>query len=81
MRKSAIQCLHQLLQHEIKEVREHVKQLIPTGIIQERELERENKCRILPETGLEGALFEMLDLETDAEIRKHIKVKIFFNWN
>jgi hypothetical protein len=76
LRKSAVACLRQLLQRETKEVREHVKSLIPSGLIEEKEMEkREGKHRILlPETGVEGLLFEMLDTETDPDLRKHIKV-------
>lgn len=31
----------------------------------------------LPENGLEGALFELLDTETEKEIRQYIKVSLF----
>ena len=83
LRKSAISCLRQLLQQESKEVREHIKPLVPSGLIEMRELDKmEGKKRLcLPETGLEGALFEMLDTEVDREMRQYIKVKFIFQLN
>lgn len=32
----------------------------------------------LPETGLEGALLAMLDVETDVKLKQDIKVRFFF---
>jgi len=82
LRKSAIVCLRQLLQRESHEVREHVKPLIPSsGLFIENDLDGgkkfgKNSERVfgLPECGLEGALFQMMDTETDFELREHIKV-------
>ena len=69
LRKAAVSCLRQLLQREAKEVREHAQTLVPQSIMLDR-----GKDAILTETGLEGALFAMLDVETDTLLRQHIKV-------
>ncbi|KAI6188999.1 HEAT repeat-containing protein 5B [Aphelenchoides besseyi] len=74
LRKAAVNCLKQLLQREAKEVREHAQKLAPVGIF-DRSMLRE---RPLPETGLEGALFELLDLETDVELRQNINECLLF---
>lgn len=73
-------CLRQLLQQETKEVREHIKPLVPSGLIEMRELEGKKQL-CLPETGLEGALFEMLDTEMDLEMRQYIKVILLLKIN
>lgn len=70
LRKAAICCLRQLLQREAKEVREHAQNLVPAGLMDKEK----NKESPLPETGIEGALFELLDTETDKEMRTYIKV-------
>lgn len=72
LRKASICCLRQLLQREAKEVREHAQSFVPSGIMDQRK--RNPMEHPLPETGLEGALFELLDIETDDEIRLYIKV-------
>uniref|UniRef100_A0AC34Q6C8 HEAT repeat-containing protein 5B n=1 Tax=Panagrolaimus sp. JU765 TaxID=591449 RepID=A0AC34Q6C8_9BILA len=74
LRKAAVSVLRQLLQREVKEVREHAQALIPVGMMNHSKIEQ---CP-LPETGLEGALFEMLDVETDKELRQHIKESLNF---
>uniref|UniRef100_A0A7E4VHX8 HEAT repeat-containing protein 5B n=1 Tax=Panagrellus redivivus TaxID=6233 RepID=A0A7E4VHX8_PANRE len=74
LRKAAVACLRQLLQREVKEVREHAQSLIPVGMMDKSKAEA---CP-LPETGLEGALFELLDTETDPELRVHIKEALNF---
>jgi hypothetical protein len=71
LRKAAICCLRQLLQREAREVRDHALSLVPQGMCNEK---KDEKC--LPETGLEGALFAMLDVESDPGIRTHIKESI-----
>ncbi|CAK5079801.1 unnamed protein product [Meloidogyne enterolobii] len=86
LRKSAIVCLRQLLQRESHEVREHVKPLIPSsGLFVENDLDGGRKSAkisdrvfVLPECGLEGALFQMMDTETDFELREHIKQSLLF---
>uniref|UniRef100_A0A914XTE3 HEAT repeat-containing protein 5B n=1 Tax=Plectus sambesii TaxID=2011161 RepID=A0A914XTE3_9BILA len=69
LRKAAISCLRQLLQREAKEVREHAQSLVPQGMLPADQ----RKDAPLPESGLEGAFFAMLDTETDKELRQHIK--------
>lgn len=53
-------------------MREHAQKLVPQGLIDQHSRVRTEKLP-LPETGLEGALFELLDLETDAELRQNVK--------
>uniref|UniRef100_A0A915D0I2 HEAT repeat-containing protein 5B n=1 Tax=Ditylenchus dipsaci TaxID=166011 RepID=A0A915D0I2_9BILA len=76
LRKAAVCCLRQLLQREAKEVREHAQNLVPAGIIDIQS--KKGKENPLPETGLEGALFELLDVETDKEMRQYIKESLLF---
>lgn len=66
-----VSCLRQLVQREAREVREHVQVLVPQGVVDE------GKKLPLPDTGLEGALFAMLDNEVDPVLRLHIKVGNF----
>ncbi|CEF62045.1 Armadillo-like helical domain and Armadillo-type fold domain-containing protein [Strongyloides ratti] len=75
LRKSSIACLKQLLQRESIEVKEHASSLVPQSMIERHG--SKNEC-ILPETGLEGGLFELLDIETDPEIVCNIKESIIF---
>uniref|UniRef100_A0A0K0FQ92 HEAT repeat-containing protein n=1 Tax=Strongyloides venezuelensis TaxID=75913 RepID=A0A0K0FQ92_STRVS len=75
LRKSSIACLKQLLQRESIEVKEHASNLVPQSMIERHD--SKNDC-ILPETGLEGALFELLDIETDPEMVCNIKESIIF---
>uniref|UniRef100_A0A1I7XVG7 HEAT repeat-containing protein 5B n=1 Tax=Heterorhabditis bacteriophora TaxID=37862 RepID=A0A1I7XVG7_HETBA len=51
-------------------VREHAQVLVPQGIVDE------GKKLPLPDTGLEGALFGMLDVETNPQLRAHIQETI-----
>lgn len=69
LRKASVSCLRQLLQREAREVREHAQSLVPQGMLPADQ----RKDAPLPETGLEGALFALLDTETDKELRQHIK--------
>lgn len=74
LRKASVCCLRQLVQREDKEVREHAQGLVPQGLMQ-------STCNtylnaVLPETGLEGLLFSMLDTETDKALRQDIKVSL-----
>ncbi|CAD5231280.1 unnamed protein product [Bursaphelenchus xylophilus] len=74
LRKAAINCLKQLLQREAKEVRERAQSLVPAGIIEHSKL----KESPLPDTGLEGALFDLLDIESDPEQRENIMECVLF---
>ncbi|CAD5225791.1 unnamed protein product [Bursaphelenchus okinawaensis] len=74
LRKAAINCLKQLLQREAKEVRERAQSLIPAGIIDQSKL----KDCPLPDSGLEGALFDLLDIESDPEQRDNIMECVLF---
>ncbi|TKR87612.1 hypothetical protein L596_011984 [Steinernema carpocapsae] len=79
LRKAAVSCLHQLLQREAKEVRDHAQNLVPQGmIISQKHLNTEGVKPVLPETGLEGALFGMLDTERDPKLRQHIHESLQF---
>ncbi|CAG9536111.1 unnamed protein product [Cercopithifilaria johnstoni] len=71
LRKVSVCCLRQLVQREAKEVREHAQTLVPQGIM--NNMGRNNVAASLPETGLEGALLAMLDIETDIELKQDIK--------
>ncbi|VDM62668.1 unnamed protein product [Angiostrongylus costaricensis] len=70
LRKASLCCLRQLVQREAREVREHAQVLVPQGIVDE------GKKLPLPDTGLEGALFDMLDVETDPVLRAHVQETI-----
>ncbi|KAJ1347297.1 hypothetical protein KIN20_002323 [Parelaphostrongylus tenuis] len=70
LRKASLCCLRQLVQREAREVREHAQVLVPQGIVDE------GKKLPLPDTGLEGALFDMLDVETDPMLRAHVQETI-----
>ncbi|CAJ0939252.1 unnamed protein product, partial [Mesorhabditis belari] len=67
LRRAAVCCLRQLVQREAREVREHAQVLVPQGVVDE------GKKLPLPDTGLEGALFSMLDVEIDALLRSHVE--------
>ncbi|OZC08270.1 hypothetical protein X798_04749 [Onchocerca flexuosa] len=71
LRKVSVCCLRQLVQREAKEVREHAQTLVPQGIM--NNMGRNNLESGLPETGLEGALLAMLDVETDVKLKQDIK--------
>uniref|UniRef100_A0A1B0GJ56 HEAT repeat-containing protein 5B n=2 Tax=Lutzomyia longipalpis TaxID=7200 RepID=A0A1B0GJ56_LUTLO len=62
LRKAAVSCLRQLTQREAKEVCDHGMTMIPT----------EDGDSAIPENGLPGYLFGMLDTETDPEMIKNI---------
>ncbi|EPB67067.1 HEAT repeat protein [Ancylostoma ceylanicum] len=70
LRKASACCLRQLVQREAREVREHAQVLVPQGVVDE------GKKLPLPDTGLEGALFDMLDVETDPTLRAHVQETI-----
>uniref|UniRef100_A0A915Q4W5 HEAT repeat-containing protein 5B n=1 Tax=Setaria digitata TaxID=48799 RepID=A0A915Q4W5_9BILA len=71
LRKVSVCCLRQLVQREAKEVREHAQTLVPQGIM--NSMGRNNDQPALPETGLEGALLAMLDVETDVKLKQDVK--------
>ncbi|VDM38431.1 unnamed protein product [Toxocara canis] len=71
LRKASVCCLRQLVQREAREVREHAQTLVPQGIM--NTLGRGSVKAVLPETGLEGALLAMLDVENDKMLRQHIE--------
>ncbi|MCP9264667.1 HTR5B [Dirofilaria immitis] len=71
LRKVSVCCLRQLVQREAKEVREHAQTLVPQGIM--NNMGRNNERSGLPETGLEGVLLAMLDVETDVKLKRDIK--------
>ncbi|KAL3097039.1 hypothetical protein niasHS_002755 [Heterodera schachtii] len=82
LRKSSLACLRQLLQQESRQVREHAKALMPTGMMEQRQnrltaggqlMSGATEKVLLAESGLEGALFDMLDTETELEMRQHLK--------
>ncbi|VDN83942.1 unnamed protein product, partial [Brugia pahangi] len=73
LRKVSVCCLRQLVQREAKEVREHSQTLVPQGIMNNMGRNVESG---LPETGLEGALLAMLDVETDIKLKQDIKVSL-----
>ncbi|XP_013379521.1 HEAT repeat-containing protein 5B-like isoform X2 [Lingula anatina] len=65
LRRAAVACMRQLAQREAREVSEHALTLAVE--------DRTNKPGIIiTETGLEGALFELLDSETDAQLCKDV---------
>lgn len=76
LRKASVCCLRQLVQREAREVREHAQTLVPQGIM--NTVGRGSTKAVLPETGLEGALLAMLDVENDKMLRQHIEVRMSF---
>uniref|UniRef100_A0A915IWN5 HEAT repeat-containing protein 5B n=1 Tax=Romanomermis culicivorax TaxID=13658 RepID=A0A915IWN5_ROMCU len=66
LRKASISCLRQLTQREAREVLDHASNLAPQGLI-------DKKVSILPENGLEGALFCLLDTEIDVDVINNAK--------
>uniref|UniRef100_A0A1B0CEK2 HEAT repeat-containing protein 5B n=2 Tax=Lutzomyia longipalpis TaxID=7200 RepID=A0A1B0CEK2_LUTLO len=62
LRSTSFSCLRQLTQREAKEVCDHGMTMIPT----------EDGDSAIPENGLPGYLFGMLDTETDPEMIKNI---------
>ncbi|CAB3397442.1 unnamed protein product [Caenorhabditis bovis] len=71
IRQQAVCCLRQLVQRESKEVRNHAQELVPQAVV-----ETNRKKFPLPDSGLEGALFAMLDLEVKQDLRNHIEETI-----
>uniref|UniRef100_A0A5S6QXJ1 HEAT repeat-containing protein 5B n=1 Tax=Trichuris muris TaxID=70415 RepID=A0A5S6QXJ1_TRIMR len=59
LRRASFSCLRQLVQREAREVHHHAQTLIPEGL-------NATRYSVLPETGLEGALFAALDVEDDS---------------
>lgn len=68
--------MRQFLQKEAKEVREHAQALISLSML-DKTNNLNNKTN-LPINGIEGALIELLNIETDKEICQFIKV--LFNY-
>ncbi len=69
------------MQREAKEVREHASALIapPQPLVASWSTggsKPDKTLVVLPETGLEGALFGMLDTETDQQLRLHLQEAI-----
>lgn len=54
---------------------EHAQTLVPQGIM--NNMGRNNAESRLPETGLEGALLAMLDVEMDVKLKEDIKVRFY----
>ncbi|XP_014249011.1 HEAT repeat-containing protein 5B isoform X1 [Cimex lectularius] len=68
LRKAAVCCLRQLTQREAKEVCEHALTLA----MECKESGNPVEGLLITESGLPGALFAMLDTETDPSLIKHI---------
>ncbi|CAH1791410.1 unnamed protein product [Owenia fusiformis] len=66
LRRAAVACLRQLSQREAKEVCEHAMTLLP-------EKKEDRADAIITETGLEGALFRLLDTENDKKLISDLK--------
>uniref|UniRef100_A0A3B4BPG2 HEAT repeat-containing protein 5A n=1 Tax=Pygocentrus nattereri TaxID=42514 RepID=A0A3B4BPG2_PYGNA len=64
LRRAVVACLRQLAQRETVEVSEHAVALV-------KELPRRDNTQL--EVGLEGALFSLLDRESDPRLRQDIK--------
>ena len=62
LRRSAVACLRQLAQREANEISDYARILYKP--------EDEDEQQIIAENGLEGALFSLLDRETDRPLRK-----------
>ena len=62
LRRSAVACLRQLAQREANEISDYARTLYKP--------EDEDEQQIIAENGLEGALFSLLDRETDRPLRK-----------
>ncbi|PAA66794.1 hypothetical protein BOX15_Mlig012623g1 [Macrostomum lignano] len=74
LRRAAVSCLRQLAQRESDEVVEHAErataQLDPTAATSQQQQQQQQH---LTQRGLEAALFAMLDRETDAQLRGHLR--------
>uniref|UniRef100_A0A669BLL6 HEAT repeat-containing protein 5A n=1 Tax=Oreochromis niloticus TaxID=8128 RepID=A0A669BLL6_ORENI len=69
LRRAVVACLRQLVQREVLEVSEHAVTLV-------KELPRRDNTQLdvtIKEVGLEGALFILLDRESDFSLRKDIQ--------
>ena len=55
-------CLRQLAQREANEISDYARTLYKPA--------DENERQVISESGLEGALFGLLDRETDSQLRK-----------
>ncbi|XP_072545928.1 HEAT repeat-containing protein 5A isoform X2 [Salminus brasiliensis] len=69
LRRAVVACLRQLAQRETVEVSEHAVALV-------KELPRRDNTQLdvtIKEVGLEGALFSLLDRESDPRLRRDIK--------
>ncbi|KAL3969204.1 growth factor receptor-bound protein 10 [Sarotherodon galilaeus] len=69
LRRAVVACLRQLVQREVLEVSEHAITLV-------KELPRRDNTQLdvtIKEVGLEGALFILLDRESDFSLRKDIQ--------
>ncbi|XP_017540213.1 HEAT repeat-containing protein 5A isoform X1 [Pygocentrus nattereri] len=69
LRRAVVACLRQLAQRETVEVSEHAVALV-------KELPRRDNTQLdvtIKEVGLEGALFSLLDRESDPRLRQDIK--------
>uniref|UniRef100_A0A7N6BF14 HEAT repeat-containing protein 5A n=1 Tax=Anabas testudineus TaxID=64144 RepID=A0A7N6BF14_ANATE len=69
LRRAVVACLRQLVQREALEVSEHAVTLV-------KELPRRDNTQLdvtIKEVGLEGALFTLLDRESDSGLRKDIQ--------
>ena len=66
LRRAAVSCLRQLSTREAREVSEHALALAAEG--------KDTRERLgLGDTGLEGALFGMLDKETDRKMQSDVQ--------
>lgn len=71
LRRSATACLRQLAQREAREVHQHAQILIPKGITKPMGPLASGKKQndgTLPDTGIEGGLFNILDVESDPDV-------------
>ncbi|KAM7376460.1 hypothetical protein PAMP_006191 [Pampus punctatissimus] len=69
LRRAVVACLRQLVQREALEVSEHAVTLV-------KELPRRDNTQLditIKEVGLEGALFTLLDRESDSSLRRDIQ--------
>ncbi len=67
LRRAAVACLRQLAQREAREVCEHAVS------IDNESKNAKAKTSIIGDTGLEGTLFGLLDLETDRKLMSDVQ--------
>ncbi|XP_067939352.1 HEAT repeat-containing protein 5B-like isoform X2 [Watersipora subatra] len=65
LRRSAVACLRQLAQREANEICDYARTLYKPA--------NEDERLVIAESGLEGALFGLLDRETDGQLRKDVR--------